>query len=69
MPRLTKCFFLLLAALTWADTAAAERGQGGKTLILATVSAASGGNFSDDPVAPSVTVTIPAGALSADADA
>jgi len=54
----------LLAALLVAATASTA---GAHPIIKAEVSAAAGGTFTDDPANPQITITIPAGALTADA--
>jgi len=49
-------------------SAAGYAGERSETVIEAVVHAALGGVFSDDPMAPHITINIPAGALSKDAE-
>jgi mono/diheme cytochrome c family protein len=58
------CALLAAAALGWAGAAFAESPR---TVLSVRVNAETGGSFSDDAVHPTVTVTVPPGALSADA--
>lgn len=58
---------ITLAAAALAPTTPALATANPNQIIEAFVPASTGGTFSDDPIQPTITLTIPAGALSADA--
>jgi len=60
--------FLLSTALFAALSGGSLADPGPKYLIRADVTASLGGTFTDDPVNPGITITIPPGALTADAE-
>jgi Cytochrome c len=68
VPGLLKMALFLLPALLLAACNGSDGSPGVQPLIQTRVTALQGGTFSDNPANPQVSLTIPAGALSEDAD-